>query len=156
MREMRVRDSFVLFAFQVVFVILWNLDCTFLVALARSETAYVIVMFFYFNFSLKDKLVIELNSLANVDSLRSRKFVCSLKVVDSSSWNFFSFVHYWWSRTRLDDPRLRQNSRRPLWDRRPPLGQSVFGTTNCNVVFGDTMPYDSCISTSLFWILVDG
>ena len=79
-----------------------------------SETAYVIVMFFYFNFSLKDKLVIELNSLANVDSLRSRKFVCSLKVVDSSSWNFFSFVHYWWSRTRLDDPRLRQNSRRPL------------------------------------------
>ena len=64
------------------------MDCTFLVALARSETAYVIVMFFYFNFSLKDKLVIELNSLANVDSLRSRKFVCSLKVVDSS-WNFF-------------------------------------------------------------------
>ena len=60
------------------------MDCTFLVALARSETAYVIVMFFYFNFSLKDKLVIELNSLANVDSLRSRKFVCSL-----SSWNFF-------------------------------------------------------------------
>ena len=52
------------------------MDCTFLVALARSETAYVIVMFFYFNFSLKDKLVIELNSLANVDSLRSRKFVC--------------------------------------------------------------------------------
>ena len=45
-------------------------------------------MFFYFNFSLKDKLVIELNSLANVDSLRGRKFVCSLKVVDSSSWNF--------------------------------------------------------------------
>ena len=89
------------------------MDCTFLVALARSETAYVIVMFFYFNVSLKDKLVIELNSLANVDSLRSRKFVCSLKVVDSSSWNFF-FVHYWWSRTRLDDPRLRQNSRRPL------------------------------------------
>ena len=65
------------------------MDCTFLVALARSETAYVIVMFFYFNFSLKDKLVIELNSLANVDSLRSRKFVCSLKVVDSSSWNVF-------------------------------------------------------------------
>ena len=57
--------------------------------LARSETAYVIVMFFYFNVSLKDKLVIELNSLANVDSLRSRKFVCSLKVVDSSSWIFF-------------------------------------------------------------------
>ena len=46
-------------------------------------------MFFYFNVSVKDKLVIELNSLANVDSLRSRKFVCSLKVVDSSSWNFF-------------------------------------------------------------------
>ena len=45
----------------------------------------VIVMFFYFNFSLKDKLVIELNSLANVDSLRGRKFVCSLKVMDSSS-----------------------------------------------------------------------
>ena len=66
------------------------MDCTFLVALARSETAYVIVMFFYFNVLLKDKLVIELNSLANVDSLRSRKFVCSLKVVvDSSSWNFF-------------------------------------------------------------------
>ena len=65
------------------------MDCTFLVALARSETAYVIVVFFYFNFSLKDKLVIELNSLANVDSLRSRKFVCSLKVVDSSSWIFF-------------------------------------------------------------------
>ena len=65
------------------------MDGTFLVALARSETAYVIVMFFYFNVSLKDKLVIELNSLANVDSLRSRKFVCSLKVVDSSSWNFF-------------------------------------------------------------------
>ena len=40
---------------------------------------------FYFNFSLKDKLVIELNSLANVDSLRGRKFVCSLKVMDSSS-----------------------------------------------------------------------
>ena len=57
--------------------------------LARSETAYVIVMFFYFNVSLKDKLVIEVNSLANVDSLRGRKFVCSLKVVDSSSWNFF-------------------------------------------------------------------
>ena len=46
-------------------------------------------MFFYFNVLLKDKLVIELNSLANVDSLRSRKFVCSLNVVDSSSWNFF-------------------------------------------------------------------
>ena len=65
------------------------MDCTFLVALARSETAYVIVIFFYFNVSLKDKLVIELKNLANVDSLRSRKFVCSLKVVDSSSWNFF-------------------------------------------------------------------
>ena len=39
----------------------------------------------FFNFSLKDKLVIELNSLANVDSLRGRKFVCSLKVMDSSS-----------------------------------------------------------------------
>ena len=32
----------------------------------------------------------------------------------------------------------------------------TMGTTNCNVVFGDTMPYDSCISTSLLWILVDG
>ena len=47
--------------------------------LARSETAYVIVMFFYFNFSLKDKLVIELNSLANVDSLRGRKFVSEVR-----------------------------------------------------------------------------
>ena len=56
--------------------------------LARSETAYVIVMFFYFNFSLKDKLVIELNSLANVNSLRGRNFVCSLKVMDSSSFFF--------------------------------------------------------------------
>ena len=130
------------------------MDCTFLVALARSETAYVIVMFFYFNVSLKDKLVIELNSLANVDSLRSRKFVCSLKVVDSSSWNFFlcitgGVVLVLMIRVsdRIVDAPCEINSLR--WD-------NVFGTTNCNVVFGDTMPYDSCISTSPLWTLVDG
>ena len=67
--------------------------------LARSETVYVIFMFFYFNVSLKDKLVIEQNSLANVDSLGSRKFVCLLKVVDSSSWFFFCalLVESYWS-----------------------------------------------------------
>ena len=130
------------------------MDCTFLVALARSETAYVIVMFFYFNFSLKDKLVIELNSLANVDSLRSRKFVCSLKVVDSSSWNFFLcitggvvLVLMILVSDRIVDVPCEIDGLR--WDK------VLFGTTNCNVVFGDTMPYDSCISTSLFWILVD-
>ena len=110
-------------------------------------------MFFYFNFSLKDKLVIELNSLANVDSLRSRKFVCSLKVVDSSSWNFFLCITGGVVLVLL----IRVSDR--IVDvpcEIDGLGQSVFGTTNCNVVFGDTMPYDSCISTSLFWILVDG
>ena len=73
-----MQSSFVLFAFKLFcdFVKIWIA----LSLLAPSETAYVIVMFFYFNVSLKDKLVIELNSLANVDCLRSRKFVCSLKV----------------------------------------------------------------------------
>ena len=119
------------------------MDCTFLVALARSETAYVIVMFFYFNVSLKDKLVIELNSLANVDSLQSRKFVCSLKVVDSSSWNFFLCITGGVVLVLM----IRVSDR---------LVDVLVRSTNCNVVFGDTMPYDSCISTSLFWILVDG
>ena len=90
----------------------------------------------------------ELNSLANVDSLRSRKFVCSLKVVDSSSWNFFLCITGGVVLVLL----IRVSDRIvdvPCEIHCPLLGQSVFGTTNCNIVFGDTMPYDSCISTSL-------
>ena len=93
--------------------------------------------------------MIELNSLANVDSLRGRKFVCSLKVVDSSSWcttGGVVLVLMIRVSVRIVDVPCEINSHR--WD------QSVFGTTNCNVVFGDTMPYDSCILTSFLWILV--
>ena len=68
-------------------MILRNLDCTFIVGTFRNCVCHCGVLFF--NVLLKAKLVIELNSLANVDGLRSKKFVCSLKVVDSSSWNFF-------------------------------------------------------------------
>ena len=129
------------------------MDCTFLVALARSETAYVIViLFFYLNVSLKDKLVIELKNLANVDSLRSRKFVCSLKVVDSSSWIFFlritgGVVLVLMIRVsdRIVDVPCEINSLR--WDKVCLVQQTV--------MFGDTMPYDSSISrlSCGFWLM---
>ena len=80
-----MQSNFVLFAFKLFcdFVkFRLHFPCWHVPKLRMSLLCSFISMF-------HDKLVIELNSLANVDSLRSRKFVCSLKVVDSSSWSFF-------------------------------------------------------------------
>ena len=125
--------------------------------LARSETAYVIVMFFYFNVSLKDKLVIELTSLANVDSLRSRKFVCSLKVVDSSSWNFFFLCTTGGAvlvlmirvSDRIVDVPCEINSLR--WDKVCLVQETVMSylAILCLMIRASRRP-------SLLWILVDG